>query len=38
MPPDQVAKILKMEEGHMNWAEAQRDHVEQLGLASYLTY
>jgi bacterioferritin len=28
--------ILKMEEGHMDWAERQRLQVEQLGLQNYL--
>jgi bacterioferritin len=29
--------ILKDEEEHVDWLEAQRDQVEQLGLANYLT-
>ena len=34
---DLLTKILKMEEGHVDWAEAQRDQIEQMGLANYLT-
>jgi bacterioferritin (cytochrome b1) len=26
-----------MEEGHINWAEAQRDQIEHMGLANYLS-
>jgi bacterioferritin len=33
---DQLTKILKMEEGHVDWAEAQRSQIEQMGLANYL--
>jgi len=33
---DLLTKILKMEEGHVDWAEAQRDQIEQMGLANYL--
>ncbi len=29
-------KILEMEEGHVDWAEEQRDQIEQMGLANYL--
>lgn len=28
--------ILKMEEGHMDWAEVQRSQIEQMGLENYL--
>ncbi len=31
-----LTRILKMEEGHVDWAEAQRDQIEQMGLANYL--
>jgi len=31
-----LIKILKMEEGHVDWAEAQRDQIAQMGLANYL--
>ena len=31
-----LMKILKMEEGHVDWAEAQRDQAEQMGLPNYL--
>jgi bacterioferritin len=31
-----LIKILKMEEGHVDWAEAQRDQIEQMGLGNYL--
>ena len=31
-----LTKILKMEEGHVDWAEAQRDQIEQMGLPNYL--
>ena len=34
---DLLTTILKMEEGHVDWAEAQRDQIEQMGLANYLT-
>jgi bacterioferritin len=33
---DLLTKILKMEEGHEDWAEAQRDQIEQMGLENYL--
>ncbi len=33
---DLLTKILKMEEGHVDWAEAQRDQIQQMGLANYL--
>ena len=31
-----LTQILKMEEGHVDWAEAQRDQIEQMGLQNYL--
>lgn len=31
-----VERILKMEEGHVGWAEEQRDQIEQMGLENYL--
>ena len=31
-----LTKILKMEEGHVDWAEKQRSQVEQMGLENYL--
>jgi bacterioferritin len=34
---DLLTKILKMEEGHVDWAEAQRDQIGQMGLQNYLT-
>jgi bacterioferritin len=34
---DLLTKILKMEEGHEDWAEAQRDQIAQMGLENYLT-
>jgi len=33
---DLLTKILKMEEGHVEWAETQRDQIEQMGLQNYL--
>jgi bacterioferritin len=33
---DLLTKILKMEEGHEDWAEAQRDQIAQMGLQNYL--
>ncbi|HEX9614303.1 MAG TPA: bacterioferritin [Bacteroidota bacterium] len=33
---DLLTKILKMEEGHIDWAEVQRSQVEHMGLANYL--
>ncbi len=33
---DLLTTILKMEEGHVDWAETQRDQVEQMGLQIYL--
>jgi len=32
-----LIKILKMEEGHVDWAETQRAQIEQMGLESYLS-
>jgi bacterioferritin len=34
---DLLTKILKMEEGHEDWAEVQRDQIAQMGLENYLT-
>jgi len=31
-----LTKILKMEEGHVDWAEVQRAQIEQMGLENYL--
>lgn len=33
---DLLTKILKMEEGHVDWAEAQLDQIAQMGLEKYL--
>ena len=33
---DLLTKILKMEEGHVDWAEMQRTQIEQMGLENYL--
>jgi bacterioferritin len=33
---DLLTKILKMEEGHVDWAEIQRAQIEQMGLGNYL--
>ncbi len=33
---DLLTKILKMEEGHMDWAEIQRAQIEQMGIENYL--
>jgi bacterioferritin len=33
---DLLTKILKMEEGHVDWEEQQRDQIQQMGLANYL--
>jgi len=35
---DMVAEILKDEEAHVDWLEAQRELKEQMGLANYLQY
>ncbi|AFN74779.1 bacterioferritin [Melioribacter roseus P3M-2] len=32
-----LTKILKMEEGHVEWAEKQRVQIEQMGLDGYLS-
>jgi len=34
---DLLTRILKMEEGHVDWAEMQRAQIEQMGLENYLT-
>jgi bacterioferritin len=34
---DLLTKILKMEEDHVDWAEAQRAQIEQMGLQVYLS-
>ena len=34
---DLLTTILKMEEGHVDWAEKQRAQIEQMGLESYLS-
>ena len=33
---DLLTKILKMEEGHVDWAEMQRAQIEQMGMENYL--
>jgi bacterioferritin len=33
---DLLVKILKMEEGHVDWAEIQRAQIEHMGLENYL--
>ena len=33
---DLLIKILKMEEGHVDWAEKQRAQIKQMGLENYL--
>lgn len=33
---DLLTRILKMEEGHVDWAETQRAQIEQMGLENYL--
>jgi bacterioferritin len=33
---DLLTKILKMEEDHVDWLEAQRDQIEQVGVENYL--
>jgi bacterioferritin len=35
---DLLTKILKMEEGHVDWAETQREQIEQMGLENYLLH
>ena len=34
---DLLIRILRMEEEHEDWAEKQRDQIEQMGLQNYLT-
>lgn len=34
---DLLTKILNMEEGHVDWAEVQRDQIEQMGMENYLS-
>lgn len=31
-----LTKILKMEEGHMDWADQQQEQIDQMGLENYL--
>ena len=33
---DLLTKILKMEEGHVDWAEMQRAQIDQMGMENYL--
>jgi bacterioferritin len=33
---DLLTKILKMEEGHVDWAEKQQAQIKQVGLENYL--
>jgi bacterioferritin len=33
---DLLSKILKMEEGHVDWAEVQRAQIDQMGIENYL--
>jgi bacterioferritin (cytochrome b1) len=33
---DLLTKILKMEEGHVDWAEIQRAQIDQMGIKNYL--
>jgi bacterioferritin len=33
---DMLVKILKEEEDHVDWAESQRDQIQQMGLENYL--
>ena len=33
---DLLSKILNMEEGHVDWAEMQRDQIAQMGMENYL--
>jgi bacterioferritin len=33
---DLLSKILKMEEGHVEWAEIQRAQIDQMGMENYL--
>lgn len=34
---DLLTKILRMEEGHVDWAEKQRAQIDQMGLEGYLS-
>jgi len=34
---DLLTRILEMEEGHLEWAEAQRVQIEQMGVENYLS-
>jgi bacterioferritin len=34
---DLLIKILKMEEGHVDWAEIQRAQIDQMGMENYLS-
>jgi len=34
---DLLTEILKMEEGHVDWAETQRAQIEQMGLQNFLS-
>jgi bacterioferritin len=34
---DLLTKILKMEEGHVDWSQKQRDQIDQMGIEYYLT-
>jgi len=33
---DLLTKILKMEEGHVDWAESQKAQIDQMGMKNYL--
>jgi len=33
-----LTKILKMEEGHVDWAEIQRSQIDQIGIEKYLAH
>jgi bacterioferritin len=33
---DMLTGILKMEEGHVDWAESQRAQIDQMGIENYL--
>ena len=35
---DLLTKILKMEEGHVDWAEIQQAQIEQMGVENYLAH
>ncbi|MEA4840864.1 MAG: bacterioferritin [Bacteroidales bacterium] len=35
---DLLTKILKMEEGHIDWAEIQQTQIDQMGLNNYLAH